>query len=151
MRHRLHRIPAVAASALLLLVAMLSFAQPANASLDNTHPIQTGCSSTARTIDTEYLNGPNVTLQLRYSTSCRTVWARVTIHSDNGNRCAPGNIFCATATITRNHDQVSLSCETPAGYHTSCYTNQLSDAGVTSHAFGCYDTGRLRCARTIDY
>jgi hypothetical protein len=150
MRHRLLRIPVVAASALLLLVAMLSIAQPANAAAyDGTDPIQTGCIATARTIDTEYLNGPSVTLTLRYSTRCRTVWALVDI--DNGNNCVPGDIFCATASIIRNSDGSRLTCHTPAGVGTSCYTRQLNDAGVTSYAYGCYDTGRFRCARTRDY
>lgn len=106
---------------------------------DGTDPAATGCASTARTIDARNLNGGNARIELRYSSGCRTAWARITLQ--NGMRCVPGADRCGLAQIVRNSDGQRYGCSTPAGTNTSCYTRQVNDSGVTSFAEGWLDNG----------
>lgn len=112
------------------------------AACDGVDPIDAGCASSAITADSAYITKNNhayALVELRYSTECRTAWARTTLLSSLA--CVPGDDHCATATIVRNSDGLSFSCHTPAGVGTSCYTEQVNDAGVTSYAIGTYDNG----------
>lgn len=115
---------------------------PANAALyDNTNPSTTGCSGSAITARQAGLNNASGNfglIDLRYSTSCRTAWARVT--STYGIACVPGDDGCGGAWVHRNSDGLQLQCTTPGGTKT-CYSNQVNDAGVTSYAHGWVDTG----------
>ncbi|WP_242225141.1 DUF2690 domain-containing protein [Bacillus cereus group sp. BfR-BA-01380] len=43
---------------------------------DGTDPETTGCAKSATTVQSLYLQG--ATLELRYSSSCRTAWAKIT-------------------------------------------------------------------------
>lgn len=76
-------------------------------------------------------------IELRYSSVCRTAWARV--YSYNGYQ--PSVAFSSTAKVHRNSDGLQYSCTfTTAGQH-SCYTKMVNDSGVTSYAWGEIDNG----------
>lgn len=107
---------------------------------DGTDPSATGCSASARTVRSADIGNGAALLELRYSSGCRTAWARITI--TNGNRCVAGVDNCAHATVHRNSDGAEYKCYTendPARH--SCYTLQVNDAGVTSYAYGDIDLG----------
>ena len=109
---------------------------------DGVDPLESGCAATATTVDSAVISSGGykyALLELRYSSECRSAWARVTLTS--GLACKPGDDHCATATIVRNSDGKSFTCGTPAGVGTSCYTAQLNDEGVTSHAQATFDNG----------
>jgi hypothetical protein len=146
------RVLSVLATTSLVATALvaLTAAPAAAAAYDNTDPEATGCARTARTIDRRDIGGGYALLELRYSSGCRTTWARVTLTS--GLRCVPGDDHCATAFIRRNSDGYARVCGTPGGVRTSCYTRQVNDAGVTSFAEASYDNGpNSYYARTISY
>ncbi len=112
------------------------------APFDGTDPIATGCSNTARVArQADLVNGVtgahHGTVQLYYSSACRTVWAKV-ITDEPG--CQPGIDFCGDAVVHRLSDGAELRCITPAG-SSSCYTRQLNDANVTSLAAATADSG----------
>src|SRR5688572_14311937 len=91
-----------------LLVTFTSFG------CDGVDPKDSGCADTAITVDSAVIasSGHNYALlELRYSTECRSVWARITLTS--GLSCKPGDDHCATATIVRNSDGKAFSCHTP--------------------------------------
>lgn len=104
---------------------------------DGTNPETTGCAASAITAEFAniYYQGVIVgTVELRYSTTCRTAWAR--IYSTTYNRM--------DATVHRNSDGKIALCSGIAswvsGLGYSCYSPQLYDhnsAGtVTSYAQG---------------
>ncbi|WP_327280622.1 MULTISPECIES: DUF2690 domain-containing protein [unclassified Streptomyces] len=102
------------------------------AAYDDQDPISSGCANTAITARSSaiYVGSTQVgTIELRYSTACRTVWGRVRSTGPYG-----------TASVTRTSDWEwnrcdSLSWNSSMGQYT-CYTAMLNDAGVESYATG---------------
>lgn len=141
--------------ALLLVAPMCPLLLPttaANAAVgswyyDNKDPSATGCNNDAYTVDTRYLPSSPARVLLRYSPSCRTVWAHVL---GAATRVAGQNAG-GTARIHRNADDAGISCYSPVG-GTGCYTMMLYDANMTSHAHGWNDTGfTIYSATTINW
>jgi Protein of unknown function (DUF2690) len=104
---------------------------------DFTDPETTGCANTAITAESAniYVSGVKVGwIQLRYSTACRTVWARVVSPKyTNGG-----------ADVVPNTGGSSALCGPPLKYSStaggySCYTAQIYDGGITSYAEGTVD------------
>jgi hypothetical protein len=109
----------------------------AAAAYDNVNPETSACSNTAITalVANIYYGGSWVgSVELRYSTACRTVWARV-----NGPRGVPGDSSGPTGFVHRNSDGRQLSTSHCNSAGTSCWSNMLNDAGVTSYAKGTID------------
>ncbi|MFF0477759.1 DUF2690 domain-containing protein [Streptomyces sp. NPDC004284] len=102
------------------------------AAYDNQDPNSSGCASTAITAKSSpiYVGSTQVgTIELRYSTSCRTVWGRVRSTGPYGH-----------ATVTRTSDWEwnycdNLSWNSSLGQY-SCYTAMLNDTNVESYATG---------------
>lgn len=92
-------------------------------------PIQTGCANDAKTVRSDDYGYGDAKLELRYSPSCRTAWARITLLSSDATK--------GYARITRDQDGVNYSCDIPPGKR-SCYTLQVYDGGFTAHASGWY-------------
>jgi len=123
------------------------------ATYDGQDPHYNNCSATASTKASKpiYLQGNSSMgtighIQLRYSSACRTVWARVIITTE------PTGDF---AEINRNSDGAWQSCygggdwqASLGGY--SCYTPMLNDANVTSYAYGGRNVDGEQ-ARTSNY
>ena len=85
-------------------------------------------------------------LELRYSPTCRSVWARI---SNAGYD--PASQLAGWAQIHRNSDGRAYRCSVYSG-STGCYTMMLNDANVTSYAEGWYDSGvREYYSRTTSY
>ena len=122
---------------------------------DGKDPVSSGCSSTAITAEDREIitsDGRGVTgvIQLRYSTACRTVWARIINSFTPSNSNAEGSVF-------RNSDSNVESClhltySSSLGNY-SCYTAMLYDGGVTSYAVGTIDliNGPNSYGRTPSY
>ncbi|MEU6976013.1 DUF2690 domain-containing protein [Streptomyces sp. NPDC046371] len=127
------------------------------ATYDGADPASTYCGGTTSTPRSAALYDPRFgnhvgTIDLRYNSGCRTVWARITLDSPQGwcGDSAAGQP-CATAEVIRNSDGASLSCQVPQG-GTSCYTRMLNDAGVSSYAQGItYTSGGLKYTQTGSY
>lgn len=123
------------------------------AAYDNTDPASTGCANTAQTVASAAIYDSSGTtelgyIELRYSTACQTIWARVTTF----NGYVPGDRGAADATIHRNSDAAELTASFSYAGQTSVYTNQLNDSGVTSFAIGDIDDGvNFNYARTSSY
>jgi uncharacterized protein DUF2690 len=110
---------------------------------DGSNPESTGCANTAITARSSYGyigSSAQILVELRYSTACRTTWARIT--TLNMPACQPGVDNCGDATVHRNSDGREIPCFIGGGSH-SCFTAQLNDAGVTSYAYGEADNGAL--------
>lgn len=109
---------------------------------DGQSPYYNNCASSAYTARSAYLKDPsgNVVgiVELRYSPTCRTVWARVTDYLSN-NGYIPGVQGTVDAYVHRNSDGRQESCTSTQVGQTSCYTPMLDDAGVTSYAHGDVD------------
>lgn len=131
------------------LVAAPGIAQAAP--YDGGNPVSSGCARSVITARqaTIYADGTPVgVVQLRYSTSCRTVWGRtIAYYSPKG-----------LTQVKRNSDGAYQSCvgftwvSSLSGY--SCYTPMLNDRGVTSYATGWAWTSGERSvgsARTASY
>jgi len=71
----------LAAAALAVVLVMPSVARASNLPYDRTDPVQTGCANNAYTVGSNNLFTPSGQLvgrvELRYSTTCHTNWARV--------------------------------------------------------------------------
>ncbi|MFJ8477158.1 DUF2690 domain-containing protein [Kitasatospora sp. NPDC094011] len=100
---------------------------------DGQDPISSGCAADAITARSVPLNADGIgqvgTLELRYSPSCRTVWARV--YSRGGN---------LWANVVRQKDNQREGCnssswDSGAGQY-YCYTAMVDDAGYKSYAVG---------------
>ncbi|MFI0961143.1 DUF2690 domain-containing protein [Streptomyces sp. NPDC021080] len=138
---------AVATASIALAVGFTGSASAA--AYDGQDPISSGCANTAITAKSSgiYVGSTQVgTIELRYSTACRTVWARVR---------STGPYGTATITRTSNWDWDrcdSLSWNSSMGQY-SCYTPMLNDAGVQSYASGSasasngYNSGQVDTAR----
>ncbi|USK35827.1 YjfA family protein [Bacillus sp. F19] len=119
--------------AVTMLVSIFSFAAPmpkVEAAVANgSDPIATGCARDAITVpdwnNTSWFSSAEV--ELRYSPSCRSAWAKLTLGGDPA-------ITSGNARITRN-DGVSYSCSAQKSLgKNSCYTRQVNDAGYTLSA-----------------
>lgn len=126
----LKHMPALALTGAALTVALSGTAVAAG--LDGADPIGSGCASGAYTARTQalYVNGSQVgTVELRYSPSCRTTWARV---------WSDGNSLYAK--VVRDQGGAWEYCGTPrydsASGQYYCYTPMLDDADYTSSAWG---------------
>lgn len=109
------------------------------ATYDGQDPNSTGCARTASTPrSASIFRQGNRTIdnrigyiELRYSSSCRTVWGRVVIFTE------PTSDFVE---VIRNSDGAVEGCydafwqDSLHGY--SCYTPMLNDRNVTSYAYG---------------
>jgi len=122
---------AATTSALLLSTPGTAYA----ANYDFTWPDDTGCSNTAVTIYTASIATGKV--ELRYSTSCRTVWSRITVFPNALIEDPEGGAH-------RNSDGFDSSgvVKLTSGANGSvvAFTRQLNDAGVTSYAWGQWTT-----------
>jgi hypothetical protein len=143
-------VSALTASAAL---TVLSTGTAHAAAYDNTDPASTGCANTAKTVASAPIYDVSGSseigyIELRYSTGCQTIWARVTTFGGY----VPGDHGIATATIHRNSDGAELSATFSYAGQTSVYSNQLNDSGVTSYAYGEIDDGvAFDHARTTSY
>jgi len=109
------------------------------ATYDGADPNTTHCANTASTkrSATIYRQGNRTNdniigrIELRYSSSCRTVWGRVVIFTDSASDYVE---------VVRNSDGAVQGCydafwqSSLGGY--SCYTPMLNDRNVTSYATG---------------
>ena len=105
------------------------------ATYDNQWPDETSCGRTAVTVKTT--STATGLLELRYSTACRTVWARLSVYPD-------AFIEDPQCWVVRNSDG-----RTTAGIvkmynddtgSTVAFSEMLNDAGVTSHASADWTT-----------
>jgi hypothetical protein len=131
-------------------LSLLAIASPASAAAyDGTDPIATGCATGATTVRKAYGTLPGggtiVEVELRYSSRCRTSWARLTTIGIPA--CRPGDDYCGYANVHRNSDGREYACWTPGGGH-GCYTAQVNDSGVTSYAYGEADDGAQSASAT---
>ncbi|MFE5946857.1 DUF2690 domain-containing protein [Streptomyces sp. NPDC056480] len=157
MRSLLRRT-AQASSALLLATGGLMFTGgPAQAAqYDGADPASTYCGGTTSTPRSAALYDPKYgfhvgTIDLRYNSGCRTVWARITLDNPQGwcGDSASGQP-CAHAQVIRD-DNAVMECVVPQG-STSCYTRMLNDANTQSYAQGItYTSGGLRYTTTGRY
>lgn len=132
-----------------LVAAALAICAPTAAQAapyDNTDPAQTGCAANAYTVTsrliTDSRGGRLALLELRWSTTCRTNWTRMT--SYQGARLMRGYI-----------DRPSTgSSLTFGGTFSSIYTNQLYGGNSCLYSFGWVKdpyTGNLNMAQTACY
>lgn len=119
---------------------------------DGQWPDQTGCAATASTPRGVTIYDGIISIgriELRYSSSCRTVWARIISWQHGG--------VGEFAQIFRNSDGAQWSCSSyvwsSALNGNSCYTRMLYDGGVTSYAYGASpnQSGRLFFGKTQSY
>jgi len=109
-------------------------------------PSATGCNNGAITVDRRQIGPTGAQILLRYSPSCRTVWA----HIEGAAPAIPGQQAGGSALIYREQDGAGIRCYVGSG--SSCVTNMLYDGGLTSHATGTNDTGfAIYRAQTISY
>lgn len=109
----------------------------------NTDPASTGCAATAITakeVEAYESNGSGIPIgyvDLRYSTACRTTWARYVDFYP-----APDGMYEGEVSVVYSNQSWGESCHstnqsfsaTLDGY--TCYTDQLYDANTTSYASG---------------
>jgi len=136
--------------------ALIVTASPAAAATyDNVNPEGSACQNTATTVRSAVPHnniGDHAGLvELRYSTACRTVWARVTGGKGDRDHADPH------AKIHRNSDGKTLE-NTSANrathcnsLRTVCWTSMLNDAGVTSYAWGGIDVLVFLQAQTSSF
>ncbi|MDA2808036.1 DUF2690 domain-containing protein [Nocardiopsis suaedae] len=145
------RFAIAAISSLTFALTLLSPTTAQAAAYDGQNPSTSGCAADAITAKGRDIKDGDVViagLDLRYSPSCRTAWARV--------RITPGSSVDGSAKVVRNSDGRSYSCsnvwysETLGVY--TCYTAMVNDAGVTSYASGsAYLDGSSGSASTGSY
>lgn len=123
---------------------------------DGTDPSSTGCAATARTVEEKNAYEANGSgyevgyVQLRYSTACRTVWARMVVFYPAANG------YEGQASAFRNSDHQNENCWAYTSDYSSslggytCYTLQEYDGGVTSAAYATiYDPSTGRVSNSI--
>ena len=91
--------------------------------------------ATVASADIEFKGHRLGTVELRYSDSCRTAWAR--LHNDSGHE--PGDAHNGFADVVRDSDGLTYSCSSPTRDNTTCWTKMVDDAGSTIHAYGNID------------
>jgi hypothetical protein len=123
---------------------------------DRTDPAGTGCAQGAVThghVDINSGGTKVAVVELRYSPSCRTAWARIT---SSTTVCQKSGAACGNAWVVRDSENglklsgrsdLAPSCPAKTGYR-GCYTLQVDDAGHKSIARGCMATsaGSQVCA-----
>ncbi|MEZ0095909.1 DUF2690 domain-containing protein [Streptacidiphilus sp. EB129] len=126
------------AAAVSVAALCLTFGLTANAdaaTYDGQDAISSGCASSAITAASTNIamNDGTVVgqIQLRYSTGCRTTWARLLSYRQP----------TGTAQVYRNSDYTLYQCGSSLSWvgslgAYSCYTPMVNDAGVTSVAIG---------------
>jgi len=127
-------VPLVAVIAAVV-VAVVTPGTAQAATYDGADPIATGCANTAITAKASNIYNEGVTvigqIQLRYSTACRTVWARILAYDTP---------YQATGGVTRDTDLYTFYCHNPTWSSSlgaySCFTKMLNDRNVTSYAYG---------------
>ncbi|MFE0503961.1 DUF2690 domain-containing protein [Peribacillus butanolivorans] len=130
-------------------VALSIFASSASAqnlNFDGASPLSTGCSLDGVVKASKRLSDGKGKIELRYSPSCKTAWARIILdsvatHSWEGN-----------ATLGRNQDGKMYSCQDKGGNgvvnkgQRSCFTPMVYDGnGYSAYAFG----GHYNSTRTL--
>lgn len=96
---------------------------------DGKSPYYNSCATSGVTKKSKiiYANGASAKLELKFSTTCKTAWAKITL-----SRPAKTDGE-ATALVVRNTDNKQFSCESPGGNgvinkgQTSCYTPMVYD------------------------
>ncbi|MBB4987167.1 MULTISPECIES: DUF2690 domain-containing protein [Streptomyces] len=130
------RVPTLVRRTAVLAVVSAAFAtvftgSASAAGYDGQDPITSGCSASAITAASSalYAKGARVgTVELRYSTACRTTWVRV--YSDGPN---------FGGYVNRNQDGATQWCGGPSiapNGQEYCFSPMLNDAGYTSYAAG---------------
>ena len=131
--------PAVAAAATPAAAAAVTCS---GSKCTNTDPASTGCSATAITAEqTEAYeaNGSGIPVgyvQLRYSTACRTTWARyVDFYPAPDSQELEGQVSVIYSNQSKSEfcQNYNTSYSSSLGGYT-CYTDQLYDGGTTSYA-----------------
>ncbi|MCH5584794.1 YjfA family protein [Shimazuella sp. AN120528] len=112
---------------------------------DGKSPVGTGCNKSGVVKSTKYFNSHNLrgTIQLMYSTKCKTAWAYVKL-----SKPYPSKYGYVNAVIHRNNDKKSYSCYSSGGngriirYQSTCYSAMVYDYKPnTSYAEGTYSPG----------
>jgi hypothetical protein len=110
------------------------------ATYDGQAPASTSCWNDRRIESSTYLYSgsyqSDAIIDLYYSPSCRTTWARI----EHGTIAQPGDNIGGIAQIIRNSDGRTYSCNVTSTSGT-CYTAMVNDANVTSYAYGVEDGG----------
>ncbi|WHY74833.1 DUF2690 domain-containing protein [Fictibacillus enclensis] len=126
---KVKRIPMVLSIVVTVILASL---HPANSTLAETHtydgksPYYNHCADSAVTKDKVWIDSVSY-VELKYSTSCKTAWAKVTL-----TRNATSN-YEADARIVRSTDGKAYTCDSSGGNgavnkgQTSCYTAMVYD------------------------
>lgn len=108
---------------------------------DGANPISTGCYKDAQTEEFNVGAAPGVlgltaTIYLRYSSYCKTAWAKIVFSS------ALPSGYRGNAIITRNLDNRQYDCTTGYGVvlagQTSCYSGMVYVAYTTAYAAGMF-------------
>ncbi|MGC9541571.1 DUF2690 domain-containing protein [Streptomyces sp. UG1] len=112
---------------------------------DGTGPRATGCASSARTVESAVLRNSVGTrvgvIELRFSSYCKTAWARLTMDRQQWQCGDPAAGFaCSRAWIVRNNDGRTYRCTLDEG-DKRCWTRQVYDLDpLSSFARGYADT-----------
>jgi hypothetical protein len=140
-----------AAAIVLMCTGLAGASAPAQAATyDGLSPVGR-CDHDARTVKSanltnSYFGTSSAVIQLRYSPSCRTAWARII----NADTYVAGDKDGGRAYITRNSDGKTFSCQVKSG--STCFTAMVNDANVTSYARGTNDPGfAVFSGRTASY
>jgi Protein of unknown function (DUF2690) len=148
-------VPALAAAMLIGTTEAPALAATCSGSgCNGKDPAATGCASTASTVATDTFvstSAYKARVDLRYSSGCRTTWARIVFTASSATSWANpySDIIPDGAGTTYNCTGVTYS-STLGGY--SCYTPMHYDAGNTSHALGgVYFNGTLHLGYTNSY
>jgi hypothetical protein len=118
-------------------------ARPAQAlPYDGTDPATTGCSASARTpyyrVFADFIGQYLGEIQLRFSSSCQTAWARLVFPGKGTVGCPylGEGVACGEVEVHRKNDGSWMDCYVGNG-DTGCYTRQLWDQGsYQSYAAG---------------
>jgi len=139
----MQRVGVVSAALALTATGMVGLTSPASAypGHDGKDPIKAGCAGDARTVRSAAILTHRTRkevglIELRYSRSCRSAWARIT----NFYTYVPGDAHQGFGYVHRNQDGKEYTCSPPRGRHKSCYTRMVNDAGLTAYARGEIDT-----------
>lgn len=121
------------------------------AAYDGQTASSTSCWNDRRIVASSYLYAGSYNsgaiIDLYYSPSCRTTWARI----EHGTIAAPGDNVGGIAQIIRNSDGRTYTCHVTSSSGT-CYTAMVNDANVTSYAYGIEDGGAFYAeGRTKNY
>jgi hypothetical protein len=117
----------------------------ANYKYDGKNPVSTGCNHSGVVKATKKFNkkGISGTVQLMYSTKCKTAWAFVKL-----NKAISFKYDSVYAVIHRNNDKKHYSCDSAGGNgsirkgQTSCYSAMVYDYKPnTSYAEAIYMSG----------